>query len=103
MVNILDEVTSEEMKRFQWLLIRHQRRGYEPIKKSELDRDTSRENTVELMVNKYKENGALGVTINILKNMNQNTLADELKTKANILKRGNTELQVIDTYDENDS
>lgn len=91
MVKTLDEVTSDEMKRFQWLLIKHQRRGYEPIKRSELDRDTSRENTVELMVNKYKENGALGVTINILKDMHQNTLAGKLKTKANILKEGNTE------------
>lgn len=91
MVNTLDEVTSDEMKRFQWLLIKHKRYGIEPIKRSELDRDTSRENTVELMVNKYKENGALGVTINILKDMHQNTLAGKLKTKANILKEGNTE------------
>lgn len=91
MVNTLDEVTSDEMKRFQWLLIKHKRYGIEPIKRSELDRDTSRENTVELMVNKYRLNGALGVTINILKGMHQNTLADELKTKANILKGGNTE------------
>lgn len=91
MVKTLDEVTSDEMKRFQWLLIKHKRYGIEPIKRSELDRDTSRENTVELMVNKYRLNGALGVTINILKGMHQNTLADELKTKANILKGGNTE------------
>lgn len=91
MVNTLDEVTSDEMKRFQWLLIKHKRYGIEPIKRSELDRDTSRENTVELMVNKYRLNGALGVTINILKDMHQNTLAGKLKTKANILKEGNTE------------
>ncbi|KAM9463487.1 uncharacterized protein ACWYII_009156 [Salvelinus alpinus] len=86
LVNTLDELTSDEMKRFQWLLIKHQRRGYKPISKSELDRDTRRENTVELMVNKYRENGALGVTIHILKDMHQNKLADELKTNANILK-----------------
>ncbi|XP_060755597.1 mitogen-activated protein kinase kinase kinase 2-like [Neoarius graeffei] len=72
MLKTLDELKEEELRRFQWFLSTD-------IPRSNLE-NANRHDTVAKMVNRYGEDEAGEVMLNILKKMNHNTLAKQLKS-----------------------
>ncbi|KAL6481023.1 hypothetical protein MHYP_G00091030 [Metynnis hypsauchen] len=69
----------EDLKTFQWHLINGVE-GFTTIQRAHLEK-ADRPDTVDQMVQRYGHNGAVEITLAILKKMNQNQLADELTTK----------------------
>lgn len=76
---ILQQLTSEELKSFQWYLKQPVSGGSSPIPVSRLE-NAKREDTVDQMVHTYREAGALEMTHHILQKIKRNDLAGKLKT-----------------------
>lgn len=75
--DLLDDLTDEEFTNFKWLLKKETWNGNEPIKPSKLQR-ADRLEVVDLMVQKYKLDGAVTVMVILLKKMNRNDLVVKL-------------------------
>ncbi|XP_024290897.2 NACHT, LRR and PYD domains-containing protein 3 isoform X2 [Oncorhynchus tshawytscha] len=71
---ILLQLTSEELKSFQWYLKQPVLGGSSPIPVSRLE-NAKREDTVDQMVHTYREAGALEMTHHILQKIKRNDLA----------------------------
>lgn len=76
---ILQQLSSEELKSFQWYLKQRVSGGSSPIPVSRLE-NAKREDTVDQMVHTYREAGALEMTHHILRKIKRNDLAGKLKT-----------------------
>uniref|UniRef100_A0A3P8ZZP0 Caspase-8 n=1 Tax=Esox lucius TaxID=8010 RepID=A0A3P8ZZP0_ESOLU len=88
LLETLQHLNTADLKTFWWYLRNHKGHGLdEPIKRGMFPDNLNREDTVDLMVNKYEEK-AVDVTEVILRKMNYNHHANELKKKADILKGG---------------
>uniref|UniRef100_A0A3Q2TNU4 Pyrin domain-containing protein n=1 Tax=Fundulus heteroclitus TaxID=8078 RepID=A0A3Q2TNU4_FUNHE len=74
--NHLEELLEEQFKRFRWSLT-NQKDG-KAIPKSHLE-NADRMDTVSKMVENYREEGALEVTVSILKAQRMNDLAEKLQ------------------------
>ncbi|XP_076866467.1 tripartite motif-containing protein 16-like [Brachyhypopomus gauderio] len=75
----LNELESEELELFQW----HLKNGVESfpsIPRAHLEKST-RHDTVDQVVQVYGQHGAVEITLAILKKMNHNQLAKQLRTK----------------------
>ncbi|KAL6463514.1 hypothetical protein MHYP_G00279050 [Metynnis hypsauchen] len=79
LLNTLEDLVEEDLKRFQWHLI-NTVEGSTKIPKARL-KNTNRQETVDKMVARLGKCKAVEVTLDVLKNMNQNQLAEELGTK----------------------
>uniref|UniRef100_A0A4W5LS84 Pyrin domain-containing protein n=1 Tax=Hucho hucho TaxID=62062 RepID=A0A4W5LS84_9TELE len=79
LVETLEELGRRDLKRFQWCLIKGVE-GFSSISKGQLE-DADRLDTVDRMVESYCGEGAVEITLEILRMMGQNNLADELKEK----------------------
>uniref|UniRef100_A0A8C7VWT6 Pyrin domain-containing protein n=1 Tax=Oncorhynchus mykiss TaxID=8022 RepID=A0A8C7VWT6_ONCMY len=76
---LLTKLVSEELKLFQWHLI-HGVEGFTSIPRGQLE-NANRLVTVDRMVQQYHEDGAVKITLEILRKMDQNKMADELEKK----------------------
>ncbi|KAG9332903.1 hypothetical protein JZ751_014409 [Albula glossodonta] len=74
----MDELLAEELKRFRWNLTHDVPEGFRPIPKGQLEnRDVP--DTVHQMLDSYGEEGAVKVTLHVLKTTGQNNLAQKLE------------------------
>lgn len=74
LLGTLEDLGYEELKKFQWFLQQDGTvDGFPTIKKSRLE-NTDRQDTVDLMVQTYGLDGALKITVEILKKVNRNDL-----------------------------
>ncbi|KAK6300933.1 hypothetical protein J4Q44_G00290310 [Coregonus suidteri] len=74
----LEELTEEQLKTFQSKLTSVQLPGFPPIPESQLE-NADRQDTVDQMVERYDPEGAVKITLMILKRMNQHDLAKKLQ------------------------
>uniref|UniRef100_A0A3Q2UFH8 E3 ubiquitin-protein ligase TRIM21 n=1 Tax=Fundulus heteroclitus TaxID=8078 RepID=A0A3Q2UFH8_FUNHE len=79
LLNTLKNLKKDEFEQFKWFL-KHDNilEGHKGISEEELER-AERWQTVDLMVHRYKGNGAKMVAINILHEIGKNDLVDRLK------------------------
>uniref|UniRef100_A0A673GFQ0 Pyrin domain-containing protein n=1 Tax=Sinocyclocheilus rhinocerous TaxID=307959 RepID=A0A673GFQ0_9TELE len=76
LVNSLKELLEAELKAFQWHLQEH----HECISKSDME-NADRAKTVDKMVACFGPEEAVKITVDILRKMNQNNLAELLHNK----------------------
>ncbi|KAL7881126.1 hypothetical protein SRHO_G00033800, partial [Serrasalmus rhombeus] len=88
LLDILEELLSDDLKKFQWHLTNGVE-GFRHIPKSLME-NANRFNTVDTMVERYPQNGAVEITLKILNQMNQNELAEKLRTN---LRESNADAQ----------
>uniref|UniRef100_A0AAY5EG98 Pyrin domain-containing protein n=1 Tax=Electrophorus electricus TaxID=8005 RepID=A0AAY5EG98_ELEEL len=86
LLDILEELKIEDLKKFQWHLT-NSVEDDKRIPKSHLE-NTDRLDTVDKMVHKYGPDGAVEITLDILKKMNHNQLAETLRIKHSENKAG---------------
>ncbi|XP_034722423.1 uncharacterized protein LOC117941526 [Etheostoma cragini] len=75
--NTLEDLKEEEFVKFKWHLHQDLLEGYQSIKVSKLE-NAERQDTVDVMVNTYRVDGALTVTKKVLEMMNRNDLVQSL-------------------------
>ncbi|XP_064866842.1 NACHT, LRR and PYD domains-containing protein 3-like [Oncorhynchus nerka] len=75
---VLDDLGSEELKRFKWhLTTENQQDGFPHIPKGQLETSDGLD-IVDQMVQKYRGNVAVQITLDILKKISRNDLAEKL-------------------------
>ncbi len=77
----LDDLDTDKLKRFQWRL-----KNYYGFSAADLEKAGALD-TVDLMIKRFGPEEAVKITVDILKKMNHNHLAEELENKH---KKGNT-------------
>uniref|UniRef100_A0A4W4GRJ0 Uncharacterized protein n=1 Tax=Electrophorus electricus TaxID=8005 RepID=A0A4W4GRJ0_ELEEL len=92
----LNELESENLETFQWYL-KNGLEGFPSIPKSQLEK-SNRLDTVDKMVQKYGPDGAVEITLIILKKMNQNQLAETLQIKHSENKAGEIMFTIYTHY-----
>lgn len=80
MFQTLEDLTDEQFKQFQWFLKGDIPKGFLAIAVARLE-GADRQDTVDLIVQKYGCPGALEITINILEKISRNDLVQRLKGK----------------------
>lgn len=78
LLETLDELTDDELKRFVFCLSKCPPQNFKAIPKGKVHQK-SREDVADEMIEAYGEEGALLVTIDILKQMNKNNPANKLE------------------------
>ncbi|XP_064815413.1 uncharacterized protein LOC135531206 isoform X3 [Oncorhynchus masou masou] len=78
LLTTLEEMNSGELRRFQSYPTSGRICGFPPIPESQL-KNTDRQNTVNQMVKRYGPEGAVGITLRILREMDLDDLAENLK------------------------
>nr|XP_029509470.1 uncharacterized protein LOC115124227 [Oncorhynchus nerka] len=79
LLGTLAELVSEELTLFQWHLIQGVE-GFTSIPRGQLE-NANRLVTVDRMVQQYHEDGAVTITLETLRKMDQNKMADELEKR----------------------
>lgn len=75
----LEDLLDEDLKSFKWFLsLKKDSCSWKPVPRSELQ-NISRKETVSLMIKSYGEESAVNITVEILKMMNFNGSAEELR------------------------
>ncbi|XP_056613872.1 NACHT, LRR and PYD domains-containing protein 3-like [Triplophysa dalaica] len=87
--NSLYDLRKDELKEFQW----HLRNDYKFPASGLEEADVL--DTVDKMVEREKQEGAVNITLDILKKMNQNQLAEELEKKLKV-KKGAVDSKAVD-------
>lgn len=75
--DVLEDMTDRRLKDFKWYLMQHRESGSQPIQRSQLE-DSSRPETVDVLVQAFGEEGALITTVDVLHRMKLNDLATKL-------------------------
>ncbi|KAK2915765.1 hypothetical protein Q8A67_000139 [Cirrhinus molitorella] len=75
LLNSLEELVKDDLKKFQWHLKKH-----ECISTSEME-NADRLNTVDKLVACFGPEKAVKITVSILRKMNQNNLAEQLENE----------------------
>ncbi|XP_059411092.1 protein NLRC3-like [Carassius carassius] len=91
LVNSLNELVKDDLKKFQWYLNDHKPQG---IPKSEME-NADVLDTVDKMVERFGAEEAVKITVNLLREMNQNILAkviENKKTEGNLSDYSKTDL-----------
>ncbi|XP_035379320.1 NACHT, LRR and PYD domains-containing protein 6-like [Electrophorus electricus] len=88
----LNDLETEDLNIFQWHL-KNGVEGFLCIPKSQLEK-SNRPDTVDKMVQKYGPNGAVEITLIILKKMNHNQLAETLRIKHSENKAGGDKFEL---------
>ncbi|KAK6300940.1 hypothetical protein J4Q44_G00290380 [Coregonus suidteri] len=78
LLTTLEEFTGEQLKTFQSDLTSGQLAGFPPIPERQLE-NAVRQNTVGQMVKRYDSEGAVEITLRILRRMNLDNLAEKLE------------------------
>uniref|UniRef100_A0AAR2KX94 B30.2/SPRY domain-containing protein n=1 Tax=Pygocentrus nattereri TaxID=42514 RepID=A0AAR2KX94_PYGNA len=78
LLDILEELLSDDLKKYQWYLTNGVE-GFRHIPKSLME-NANRSDTVDTMVDRYSPDGAVEITLKILNRMNQNELAEKLRS-----------------------
>ncbi|XP_022593910.1 pyrin-like isoform X2 [Seriola dumerili] len=78
LMETLEELSKCDFEKFKWLLSTDVMDGCKPIPKSHLE-DAPRTETVSKMAQKYDDDLAVNLTIEILRKMNMNNTAQKLK------------------------
>uniref|UniRef100_A0A674C9E4 Pyrin domain-containing protein n=1 Tax=Salmo trutta TaxID=8032 RepID=A0A674C9E4_SALTR len=73
----LEELVTDELKMFQWFLNQNVLEGFSSIPSSRLE-NADRQDTVDKMVETYGPEGAVKISLEILRKMDQNNLAENL-------------------------
>lgn len=76
-LDVLDELSADDFKRFQWNLTLPIMDECQPIRKVHLESAT-RQDTVTKMIGSYGEKSALELAVAVLKKMNHNNAAQQL-------------------------
>ncbi|XP_056615472.1 NACHT, LRR and PYD domains-containing protein 3-like [Triplophysa dalaica] len=87
--NSLNDLRKDELKEFQW----HLRNDYKFPASGLVEADVL--DTVDKMVEREKQEGAVNITLDILKKINQNQLAEELEKKLKV-KKGAVDSKAVD-------
>ncbi len=80
LLETMEDLLKKELEMLKWYLSLEILDGCKPIPRSRLER-ASRTDTVSKMIENYGEESAVNVTVAILRKMNFNTAAEELKSK----------------------
>ncbi|KAI4888116.1 hypothetical protein NFI96_020715 [Prochilodus magdalenae] len=81
LLDVLDHLKTEDLQRFQFhLSTKKALNDVQHIPKGQLEK-ANKFKTVDMMVSKYQCHGAVQITLEILRKINQNQLAEELTTK----------------------
>lgn len=80
LLGTLEELLDDDLKMLKWYLSMHVSGSCAPIPRSHLDK-ASRTETVSKMIERYGEEDAVNITIEILKKMNFNDTAGKLENK----------------------
>ena len=83
LLGTLEKLGEDDLKTFQWFLKKKVLDGFDPIPKSRLE-GAARTDTVDRMVDTYRLEGALKITVEILGKMDQNNLAKWLMSKCSM-------------------
>lgn len=75
--DVLEEMTDRRLRDFKWYLMQRRESGSQPVQRSHLE-DSSRPETVDVLVQAFGEEGALITTVDILHRMKLNDLATKL-------------------------
>lgn len=75
--DVLEEMTDRRLREFKWYLMQHRESGSQPVQRSQLE-DSSRPETVDVLVQAFGAEGALITTVDILHRMKLNDLATKL-------------------------
>ncbi|CAK6972985.1 caspase b-like [Scomber scombrus] len=78
LLRTLDDLVDSDFKTFNWYLTSCSSKSYAPIPKSRLE-NAARRDTVSEMIQNYGEESAVNITVEILKNINNNFAAEKLK------------------------
>ncbi|XP_062318256.1 caspase b-like [Osmerus eperlanus] len=76
----LDQLGEKGLKRFKWFLQKELLDGFYPIPKNNLE-NADEEDTVDKMVETYTVDGAVEITVEILRRMKRNDLAQTLMSE----------------------
>lgn len=74
LLKTLDNLSREKLDRFKWLL----KKNHDSISVADIE-NANAFNTVDIMEAKFTPEGAVGVTLDILRMMNENHLAEQLE------------------------
>ncbi|XP_062312268.1 NACHT, LRR and PYD domains-containing protein 3-like [Osmerus eperlanus] len=85
LLKTLEQLGEKELKTFKWYLQDKVLDGFDPIPKSRLE-GPARTDTVDRMEETYTLEGALKITVKILRKMDQNNLAERLMGKCSMEK-----------------
>lgn len=80
LLNTLWELVDKDLNGFQWYLYSNVLEEFPHIPKARI-KDVNREETVDALVQKYGQDGAVAVTLEILRRMGFNELSEKLKEK----------------------
>ena len=83
LLETLQQLEGKELKRFKWLLKDKVLDGFNPIPTTKLE-NADEMDTVDRMVETYTPEGALMITVEILRKMNRNDLAERLISKCSM-------------------
>ncbi|XP_072574650.1 NLR family CARD domain-containing protein 3-like isoform X2 [Paramormyrops kingsleyae] len=78
LLDYLEELNDEELKKFKWKLSHTKYKELKPLPRGQV-KNLDRTDLADWMISSYMEVGALEVTLDILKNMTLNDLAERLK------------------------
>lgn len=73
----LQRLTKDQFQNFQWFLKIPVLEGFSVIPEAQLE-EADRSATVDLMVQKYQDSGALKVTLEVLRKISRNDLVEDL-------------------------
>ncbi|XP_049900340.1 pyrin-like isoform X4 [Epinephelus moara] len=77
-LDTLDELGTDDFKRFRWNLTQPVLDGCQPIRKGHLE-NADKQDTISRMIDSYGEQTAVNITVEILRRMNYNNAAQKLK------------------------
>ncbi|XP_067426943.1 protein NLRC3-like isoform X5 [Thunnus thynnus] len=97
LLNVLEDLTDDEFKKFKWSLKYEKLGNISPIKESQLS-ETKRQDVVDLMVHKYEFAGAVEVIKSILKKISRNDLVRELPNIGSGAEADSGLQEVLDIY-----
>lgn len=80
LLGTLNDLGDADFNTFKWHLTLGIVEDWPPIPKSRLDR-AERTDTVDRLMEYYREKLAVNITVEVLKKMNNNLAADQLRTK----------------------
>ncbi len=78
LLKALEDMLDDDYNQFKWYLSIKVLDDCEPIKKAHLQK-VSRNDTVSMMIERYGEESAVSLTLEILKEMNFNGTAEDLR------------------------
>lgn len=86
LLKTLDDLSTQKLQRFKWYL-----KNYESISTADVEKAKATD-IVDIMVARFTPEGAVKITLDILRKMNENHLAEQLENKHKDGKEGVLEI-----------